>query len=296
MPKPKAKVLKSILGNHIMVYIRTRLYLWKNPGCKKYFKQNEKFRDRYNGKRCFIFGNGPSLNNVDFSLLRDEYTFTVNQLSRKKDFAKLCTNFHMWVDTRFFDLDPSDESDMELLQTMENVNTEGNRPVVFYKWEAYEAVKKFHLDEKLDIHFFTDVYYEKKEKMIKQKLSFTKFVPLLESVTQYAVVLAVYMGFKEIYLLGCDCTGFINLVVPKLQKAEKSEYAYDISDNEKKRLEKIFSPRDLRLDLSSYVNLFDTYEILGKYCERNGVKLFNATENSLLDCLPRVNLMTVLGK
>ena len=38
----------------------------------------EFYRDRYKGKRCFVIGNGPSLNKHDLKLLEDEYTFAVN--------------------------------------------------------------------------------------------------------------------------------------------------------------------------------------------------------------------------
>lgn len=37
-------------------------------------------RDRYRGKRCFIIGNGPSLRQMDLSVLKDEYTFGLNRI------------------------------------------------------------------------------------------------------------------------------------------------------------------------------------------------------------------------
>lgn len=38
-------------------------------------------KHRHAGERCFIIGNGPSLNRTDMSLLRDEYTFGLNRIS-----------------------------------------------------------------------------------------------------------------------------------------------------------------------------------------------------------------------
>ena len=37
------------------------------------------FRNRYLGRRCFIIGNGPSLNSMDLSPLRNEFTFALNR-------------------------------------------------------------------------------------------------------------------------------------------------------------------------------------------------------------------------
>ena len=39
-----------------------------------------KFRDNYRGKRCFIVGNGPSLNERDLELIKDEYSFATNRI------------------------------------------------------------------------------------------------------------------------------------------------------------------------------------------------------------------------
>lgn len=40
----------------------------------------EAWRDRYEGERCFIVGNGPSLRNTDLSKLDGEFTFGMNRI------------------------------------------------------------------------------------------------------------------------------------------------------------------------------------------------------------------------
>ncbi|MFC1481899.1 6-hydroxymethylpterin diphosphokinase MptE-like protein [Candidatus Neomarinimicrobiota bacterium] len=37
-------------------------------------------KDKHQGQRCFILGNGPSLNDIDLTLLKDEITFGVNAI------------------------------------------------------------------------------------------------------------------------------------------------------------------------------------------------------------------------
>ena len=46
-------------------------------------KKLKKLRNKYIDERCFILGNGPSLNKVDFSLLKGEFTFGVNGIFYK---------------------------------------------------------------------------------------------------------------------------------------------------------------------------------------------------------------------
>lgn len=288
-------IIKKILGNKVSVFFKTQKYYKANPECRNYLKRNIELKNIHLGKRCFILGNGPSLKYVDFASLQKEYVFTVNQLSRHKDFSKLHTNFHIWVDNLFFDLDPSCKEDMELLNVMKNVKEDNNDPIVFYKWEAREMIKKFQLENVLDIRYIAEVRYDKRTAILKRNVDFTKTVPWMESVTCYAICLAVYMGFNEIYLLGCDCSGFINIASSKMLKAEEAVYAYNISENEKSRMEKMFNKRRIRDELNAYVGLFDEYEVLKKYCDKNGVNLYDATKNGLLDCVPKVNLDDVLN-
>ncbi|MCD7954224.1 MAG: hypothetical protein LUG93_00395 [Lachnospiraceae bacterium] len=287
-------IVKSILGNRISVWLKTMKYYSNNPECRNFLKDNEKYKNLYKGKRCFVLGNGPSLNSVDFSALSNEYTFTVNQLSRRADFDKLKTNFHIWVDTLFFDLNSDNAADMELLEVMKKVKTEGNSPVNFFKWEAHRMIEQYNLADELNIQYIAEVRYDDRSSILKRNVDFTRTIPWMESVTCYAICLAVYMGFKEIYLLGCDCTGFINIASSKMKQAENSVYAYNISSNEKERLERMFNKRRIRDELNAYVGLFDEYEVLGQYCKKNGVLLCDATDGGLIDCLPKVDLENVL--
>ena len=43
------------------------------------YRRFTRLHNVHRGQRCFIVGNGPSLNQTDLSLLRGEYTFTTNR-------------------------------------------------------------------------------------------------------------------------------------------------------------------------------------------------------------------------
>ena len=267
----------------------------QNRKCLKYLKSNVQFKNTFCGKRCFILGNGPSLKLLDFEKLKDEITFTVNQLPRDVNFPKLNTNFHMWADAQFFNLDRSRPEDMELLEVMRKVNTDGNKPTVFYKYSAKQMIEEFKLNELLDIHYFQTADAYRLDRILKKtKLDFTKVIPDFPSVVLQAICLAVYMGFKEIYILGCDCTGFISTAQNKMKQAESAAYNYNISENEKKRLERVANERSIADELRGFAELFYDYEFLGDYCNNNEVHIYNATEGGLLDSYPRVKLDDVL--
>lgn len=286
------KAIQKIIGTENAWKLHNLYTGVRNYKYSRLLKQNEQFRNCHNTERCFVLGNGPSLKMFDFKLLKDEITFTVNQLPRNPDFASLHTNYHFWADNRFFDLREDCPEDMELLQVMKNVNTSDNKPTVFYKVAAYEMIHKYGLDKSLNIHYY-DEYIVNTQKALRKRVDFTHRVPNFHTVVHYTICMAVYMGFKEIYLLGCDCTGLISTIQAKLQEG-KSEYGYPISLNEKKRMEKMFAKATFISELKGYLNLLYEYEWLGDYCKCNHVKLYNATPGGLLECLPRVSLAKVL--
>lgn len=288
------KILKWMTNKKVMVPLREFRMYRRYPNLKQRLKENKKFCNKYEGERCFILGNGPSLNDMDFSLLSDEITFSVNQLPRNQQFEQLNTNFHFWADERFFCLDDTVPHDAEVLKIMKNVNTKNNKPVVFYKYTAYDMVKKYALDQVLDIHYYHELYFSQKDDVMKRKVDFTHFVPKFPTVVQYIICMAVYMGFSEIYLLGCDCTGFLNNAQARLNHSQKLKYGYSMSENEICRMEKVIRNIPIEEELQWSVDIFKTYRELNQYCIANNVFLANATNGGLLDSIPRVSLEDIL--
>ena len=276
-----------------------RLYInrkYKTYSAEKYelLKLNQKLKDAYKGKRCFIIGNGPSVNKCDLSLLKNEYTFTVNQFPRNNQYENLNPNFHMWADERFFDIDKNRKEDMELIDVMKKVNTTSAKPLVFYKVAAKKIIKEFNLDHEIDIAYFDDLAIIGGCKKIKD-IDFTKPVPRFSTVCHYLICLAVYMGFSEIYILGCDCTGFVTLANTYDESAGNYQYAYEMTENEKKRLKRNNMKCSIQNELKWYANIFDEYEHLFEYCERHNVKLYNATVGGVLSSIPRVKFETLFN-
>ena len=283
--------IKALIGNKNMNKFICVKKLDKES--KKILTPNKQYKDKHLGKRCFIIGNGPSINKQDLSQLTNEITFTVNQLPRNNIFEKINTNYHLWVDDRFFKIDKNKPEDMELLNVMKSVNTTNNKPVVFYKLSARKMVEEFKLNELLNIRYFQEGLIFNEE--FNEEFDFTKLIPGYPTVVFYAISLAIYMGFKEIYLLGCDCTGFIT-TAQSLLKTNDNEllYGYKISENEKKRLQQSNSTYSIGDELLWHSYLFKDYEIFYRYCEKRNIKLVNCTAGGLLNLIPRMVLNEIL--
>lgn len=250
---------------------------------------NHELENIHKGKRCFVIGNAPSLNTQDLSVLKDEIVLTVNQISRNKQFKSLNTNYHFWADPGFFK-ENSKEGDKELLEVMMSVNTEGNRPICFFPLEAKEFVTDKKLDQVLNVRYFVPghILFDQ-----YKKIDFSGMIPGMNTVVQYAIMLGIYMGCTEIYLLGCDCTGILSYIETKTDSGN-FEYAYDISQAEAERMKAMLGGVSCEQTFYGWAKIFEGYRLLGEYCKKRGIQLINLTNGGILDCLPRKKFENVV--
>lgn len=289
-------IIKKLIGPTLSHKIGTKIFFARNRNIRQLIEVNTDYKGIHNGKRCFIFGNGPSLKKIDFSLFENEYTFTVNQLPKNPNFSKLKTTYHVWADENFFMLDSERIEDLEVIKTMKRVNTPGNNPKVFYKTSACEMIHKFDLDSELKIGYYAQGCWENWK--YNNYIDFSEPVPGFSTVTHYCILLAVYMGFSEIYLLGCDCTGIINAIEGWMNvdnsNFQKLEYAFEMSKEDKRISQRGHMNCSIRDEFLGWARLFDDYKKLYQYCLDKNVKLFNATNPTLLQTVPKIDLEDVL--
>ena len=240
---------------------------------------NKKFYNIHKGKRCFIVSN--------------EITFTVNQMVRNPDFLKLRPNYHLWADRVFFEIDESRPEDIEMLEVIKSVNRISPSTEVFYESMAQPMITKFKLNETTNVNYFQVLSLDPRH-MERAFIDFANPVPNYPTVVDHAILLAVYMGFSNIYLLGCDCSGIVNIAMNKMKQAQESLYSFEMTENAAKRLERYSQQRSMFDELTSQAAMFKSYEALDLYCRRNGARLMNATEGGLLDCIERVHLEDIL--
>ena len=255
-------------------------------------KENKQFKNIHKGARCFILGNGPSLKQENLRLLNNEYVFTVNQASRHKDFEYIKPNYHFWADPDFFIIDKEKEEDLELLNVMKAVNTKDNIPICFFPIEQRKFIEKYALEKVLNVHYFFSglQFYDG----YKKDIDYSKIVPAFSTVVQWCITMAIYMGFSEIYLLGCDSTGLLMNINTALKKNSDVDYAYSWTENEKQRMQRMFKRQGLEHQIRSALSTFQQYSALYKYCTQKGIKLVNCSAETLIDSIPRAKFSNVI--
>lgn len=155
------------------------------------------FKDLENshkGERCFILGAAPSLSDENLSLLKDENVFITNKAFFAKTLGLPHFNYYVLTDERIY---PYDKSSIK-----EYV---GPEVIKFY---PESLIKNKHFDESLDNVVTIKKIHSGKNHvgLIKNRIpgSFYEGWGKGASVVVDASLIAFFMGFTKIYLLGVD--------------------------------------------------------------------------------------------
>lgn len=292
MTKEESVKCWGSFSNNYMQTIGFRKFKRNNKEACELLKNNIKYKDIHKGKRCFILGNGPSLNYVDFSALQDEYVFTVNELMRHKDFLALNSNYHFIADPAYFNLQPDRKEDQKLIEVIRKLENAERAPTFFLPIEGRKNIVEYGWEERLESAYFCSKLYFYQG--FDQKIDFTKFVPSFQAVVQWAVAMAVYMGFHEIYLLGCDATNAITDIAAFMDMEYDELYAYQLDEEDRKTVMDRHKRRGLEATLSGYNRIFEIFRELYHWCERQGIVLVNCSAETAIESIPRKDLAEIL--
>lgn len=228
----------------------------------------KKFQNIHSGQRCFIIGNGPSLTTGDLELIKSEICFATNRIYN-------LYNETAWRPTYFVCVDPI------LLSKDYNEILNMHNSVCFIG-ERGKRIKNENIlilnDKK---QFFLNPAKE-------YKLDFSEDVAkeiFSHSTVLYTVFqLALYMGFKEIILLGVDhsfkYTTDTNNKIIFNKEVKKNHFLQQNETNEKI----VFDSKGAELD----------YLKVKEIAEKNNVNIYNATKGGNLEIFQRVTLDAML--
>lgn len=252
------KLIDRTRGVHFLngIIINFNYYL-KSYEFGKYQDRKNKIlalKNSNSSYRCFILGSGPSVNKQDLSKLRNEFLIAVNQsyLITANNYG-FFPNYICLSDCGFYE---KIRETYELLPSKIVFSTGTNGKVgINYKATNLAGIIKLNTFKKVwkgnfSINLEKGVY-----------MSNTVIIDL-------AIPLAIYMGFKEIYLLGCD--------------TEESGYAYKNMEEHKVTKQAILP------------EVFASYSTVKRFSDNIGVKIINAGFGGKLESFPRVKLEDIL--
>lgn len=230
----------------------------------------EKFRNAFLGERCFIIGNGPTLNEHDLSLLENEYTFGVNSFYYKTRETGFRPTFYVVEDSSVM---------KENIKEIKDYHA----PFKFFP----TIYKKLH-PESPNTFFFkmNRGFYEKSSPnycVPRFSTDASKELFCGQSVTYINLQLAYFMGFTEVYLIGMD----FSYVIPESHKRTGDVLLSDSDDPNhfhKDYFGKGKTWKDPKLERVGM-----NYRMAKLAYESTGRKIYNATVGGSLEIFDRVN-------
>ncbi|MEG1836467.1 MAG: 6-hydroxymethylpterin diphosphokinase MptE-like protein [Synergistaceae bacterium] len=218
----------------------------------------KKFKDIHLGDRCFIVGTGPSLNIEDLNLLCNEYTFSVNSIYKTFDKTEWRPTYYLVQDEDVYRFRETEQIASVPCKARFYGDTliryAGNEHQIYYPLNLLPM-----RDNYLNNGFSDDAYLEVVDGC---------------SVIYSAMQIAVYMGFKQIYLLGCDC-----------------DYGQPICHfmDESNPKHPLLTPPP---NMTEIMNR--SYLGAKKFADKSDVNIYNSTRGGKLDLFKRISLDSVL--
>ncbi len=245
--------------------------------CKLYTK-NEKailqYKNAYEGKACFVIGNGPSLRISDLEHIKKAgyVCFASNKIYKCFEQTDWRPDFYACTDLLVFS------------QNWEEIMKEINCVKFFsHVFKGDKNYKKWKKENYLIIRY----------KGAKQAKYFPDDVLRINSggsVTYVLIALAWMMGFKTIYLIGCDHTyKFYETLTEKELVAETTEAI------QKDYFVKDYMKVGEKMSIGNLDRVEKGYMRAKEHIEKKGGNIYNATRGGKLEVFERKDLDEIIG-
>ncbi len=234
---------------------------------KNYINKIFLLKNKYSERRCFVIGNGPSLNQMNLNLMKDDIVICANSfflkfkdLNFKPDF--ITVEDHLVAEDNF-----------EALNNLKGIK------------KIYPIDLKRIFNENDDT-FFIELRRAFRNKKNDGNFKFNNFNEIFYwggTVLYMNLQLAAYMGFKEIYLIGVDLT----YKIPKDAIVEGSRITSQSDDPN--HFNPTYFGKGKRWHLPETNRMQRSFSTAYKELKKNNIKLYNATIGGNLKDIPRVN-------
>lgn len=254
------------LDSHAKIVGRRLLFQLHLDRYNSEMRNIQRLRNSHQGERCFVVGTGASLSYEDLDLISNEFSFASNSiiLTYKKT---------AWR--------PNAYGIVDYFGYKEDIAKYSSKNVDDYAKEFVFLNSKICVEGNKKIPILVSHVNHRKGKIEKSKLKQEEELSICFrdcfTVTNMLISLAIYMGFKKIYLLGVDCD----------YSGERMHIEETLADQIRKRDSSHLKPR---ADL-----MFCGYELMNRVARENQCQIYNATRGGKLEIFPRIQLEKVVG-
>ena len=225
-------------------------------GHKNADKLLKPLENKFEGCRCVVIGNGPSLKKMDLHSLENEYTFGLNRIYLLFDELGFKTTFLVAVNRLVIKQFAKEIDQVSILKVL--------------NWKFRSDIK----DKENTAFLPPSPNYGEKRQPIADG-----YYPIIGSVTNVALELAFYMGFSEVVLIGMDHNFSVTGEGGKAVTSQGAD-ADHFSPN--------YFGKGILWQLPNYALMEHGYTVAKKLFEKDNRKIVDATVNGKLEVFPKV--------
>lgn len=277
---------KWIVPTGIFEYVRLR-------GANKIsHPENTKFKNIHKGERCFILASGPSITQQELSVLEGETCIAVSHFHLHKDIRTIKPKYHVLAPShppftfndsgKYFSDFKEKYADMDVTYFL----GDNSFPYSFRKLVQTHPELSVNNAYYLNYEPGFDIDEENYSQNNIWDISKTVFSP--RTVIYSALQVAGYMGFSEIYLLGCD-HDYLN---DTKRTTNHHFYKEEAGISDKEHLDAFSSEKWFY----EYYMRWKHYRLMRMALEEKGCKVYNATRGGMLDVFERVEFETLFNR
>lgn len=244
-------------------------------------KEMLKFKDLHKGESCFVIGNGPSLNSKDLDRIKEMnlVSFGSNRIGEIFDKTNWRPNYYMVQDPIFV----NNYSDVIRDIKVEHKFIPDPHDAILNGSDA--------LAEKLKASYGKLYYYygiRLPLDNIKFSEDLSKMFTLGGTVTGGLIQLAIYMGFKKIYLIGVDGT---NSIVTDKDYLSENRHFYNESAETLKNTKVVYHISNLT---DNKILEREVLIKLNEFALSKDIHILNATRGGVLEVFERADFEDIV--
>lgn len=253
-----------------------RLFPLRYPFPLEYAERIRSLRNKYQGERCFIIGNGPSLNAFDIKILNNEYTFGVNSIFFKTDDTGFRPTFYV-VEDHFVIHDN--------LKRINAYDCEINFFLANYKGLVKPKPNVILLPADLGFYRENHPYHDTP----RFSTECDKVIYNGQTVSYINMQLAYWMGFNPVYLVGMD----FSYQIP--DSLIKDGINFTSTDDDPNHFHPSYFGKGKRWHDPQLNRVAMNFELAKNVFEKDNRKILNATIGGQLEIFERVDFFSLFS-
>ncbi len=234
-----------------------------------------------------VMGNGPSLADTiadSFDALRNYPTLAVNYAANAEEFYRLKPRYYVMVDPAFFEAKPN--ANVETLKL--NFATRVDWPVTLFIPAEYRSAFDVTSNPNITLRTINSIGLEGFRWFERMAYSRKWGTPRPRNVLIPSIMVAIWLGFRNIYLVGADHSWMRTLAVNDDNEVVSVQpHFYKDNEHSLKQAKSIFSTVRLHEVVHSYYVAFKAYFSIKRFADAVGVNIYNSTPHSFIDAFPR---------